>query len=149
MEYLLEIKLDDKNYNAIVHFVSVFHATSNEEAKVFSDYLVDGFKRNGFLTLSATYTELDSEELKNRQYQYIQFCLSRATATVNIDQFLIKDPNQAKSLAENLTDKVMNGDISTATIGKKYQIPIRVLNKETLEPIKEIYYCNIEQLFPK
>jgi len=151
MEYILEIRFDDKNYNAIIHFVSTFITKSEEEAKLFVDELVEGFKRGGAIVLSGTYNRLDNNpELRSRQYEFYEFYMSRATANIQIEQFILDTPDQNKTLANNLTERLMNGEDSTAIIGKKYNIPVRVMEKDSRNPIKgDIFYYNVEHLIPK
>jgi hypothetical protein len=151
MEYILEIRFDDNNYNAIIHFVTTFTAKSDQEAKLLVDELVDGFNRRKVMVLSGTYTRIDNNpELRERQYEFYNFYISRATATIQIEQFVLENPDQTKSLVENLTNRFFNGENSTALIGKKYNIPVRVMDKKTRNPITaDIFYCNIEHLIPK
>jgi len=150
MEYLIDIKFEDKNYNAIIHFVTTLTAQSNNEAKLFLDELVDGFKRRDIFVLNGTYNRIDNNpELRERQYEYYQFCLSIATVNIQIGQFVFETPNQNKSLIENLTERLLSGENSTAQIGSKYEIPVRVMEKGTRNPIAgEFYFCNIEHLIP-
>jgi len=151
MEYILEIRFDDNNYNAIIHFVTTFNAKTEEEAKLLVDELVDGFNRRNIMVLSGTYTRIDNNpELRERQYEFYKFYMSRATANIKIEQFLMEEPDQNKSLFDNLSERLFNGDNSTALIGKKYNIPVRVMDKETRNPINaNIFYCTIEHLIPK
>jgi hypothetical protein len=151
MEYILEIRFDDNGYNAIIHFVSTFIVKSEEEAKLFVDELVDGFKRINVVVLSGTYSRIDNNpELRERQYEFYRFYMSRATANVQIEQFLLENPDQNKSLFDNLAEKLFNGENSTALIGKKYNLPVRVMDKVARNPIEaDIFYCTIEHLVPK
>ena len=151
MEYILEIRFDANNYNAIVHFVTTFTAKSEQEAKFLVDELVKGFNRRSVIVLSGTCTRIDNNaELRERQYEFYNFYISRATANIQIEQFVLENPDQTKSLVENLTERLFNGEDSTALIGKKYNIPVRVMDKKTRNPISaDIFYCNIEHLIPK
>lgn len=103
------------------------------------------------LILPSTYYRIDNDiVLKQNSFDYYNFYISRATASISIEQFIIENPDQSKSLIENLTDRLLNGENSTAIIGKKYNIPVRVMDKETRNPIKgDIYYFGIEQLIKK
>lgn len=152
MEFIIDLKFEDKNYNAIVHFVTTFIAKDNNEAKMFFDELVAGFLRKGVkLYPTSTYSRIDdSPESKKSSYEYYDFYLNNATASIPVEQFFLEDPDQNKSLIENLTSKVLTGQDSTAIIGQKYQIPVRVTDKETRNIIKgEFYYFYIEHLLPK
>ena len=151
MEYILEIRFDDNNYNAIIHFVTTFTAKSEQEAKFLVDELVEGFNRRNVIVLSGTYIRIDNNlALRERQYEFYNFCISRATANIQIEQFVLENPDQTKSLVENLTERLFSGEDSTALIGKKYNISVRVMDKKTRNPISaDIFYCNIEHLIPK
>jgi len=49
-----------------------------------------------------------------------------------------------------LTERLLKGESSTAKIGNEYKIPVRVIDKETRNPINgEFYFMNIEHLIPK
>ncbi|HBG69678.1 MAG: hypothetical protein A2W93_12065 [Bacteroidetes bacterium GWF2_43_63] len=151
MEYLIDLKIDDKCYNAIVHFVATFTTKDDGEAKLFIDELIAGFKRRGVIILLSSYYRIDNDlELRERSYEYYQFCKERATASIQVEQFVLDNPDQNKSLVENLTEKLFAGKNSTARIGKEYNIPVRVLDKKTRNPITgEFYYFTIEHLIPK
>jgi len=151
MEYLLDVRFEDKTYNALIHLVTTLTAQSNQEAQIFVDELIDGFKRRNITVLQGTYTRIDHDPVfSSRQYEYYKFCLKRATATVKIEQFIFENPNQTKSLIDNLTERLLNGESSTAWIGNKYNIPVRVIDKETRNQIVgEFFFQNIEHLIPK
>lgn len=151
MEYLLDVRFEDKNYNAVIHLVTTLTAQSDEEAQVFVNELIEGFKRKKITVLHGSYTRIDHDpEFRKSQYEYYKFCLRRATATVKIEQFIFENPDQTKSLVDNLTERLMNGENSTAKIGKEYNIPIRVTEKETRNQIEgEFFFQNIEHLIPK
>lgn len=152
MEFLIDLRFEDKGYNAIVHFVATFIAKNEKEAEVFFEELTKGFERRGVaIILPSTFNRIDHDQLlKERSFEYYEFCKTRATASIAIEQFLLESPDQNKSLIENLTDKFFYGENSTALIGKKYNIPVRVWDKKTRNPINgEIYYLTIEHLIPK
>jgi len=151
MEFIIDLRFEDKNYSALVHFVATFVANDNNEAKLFYDELVAGFKREGATFFTAHYYRIDNDqELKERTYEYCEFCRKTATASIQIEQFLVENPDQTKSLADNLTQKLFNGQKATALIGKEYNIPVKVLDKATRNPISgEFYYFTVEHLIPK
>lgn len=151
MEYILEIRFNDENYNAIIHFVTTFNVVSEEVAGVFEEELIQGFARNGAEVLHSSCHRIDNNpELKERQYEYFKFYLSRATASIKLEQFSVESPDQSKSLAENLMNKFFAGEDSTAIIGGKYKLPVRVMEKGSRNPIGgDIFYYSIEQLIPK
>lgn len=151
MEYLIDLRFEDKNYDAMVHFVATFQVTDEKEAKTFIDELISAFVRNEVIIFPSRYYRIDNDPvLHQRSYQYYNFCLSIATATIKIEQFVLKNPDQTKTLANNLTERLFNGDISSANIGNKYKIPVRVLEKQSRNPItSDIYYFSIEHLVSK
>lgn len=151
MEYLIDLRFEDKGYNAIVHFVATFTAKDDSEAKLFIDELIAGFKRRGVVIFPSTYYRIDNDpELRERSYEYYQFCKTRATASIEVEQFILDNPDQNKSLVENLTERLFAGENSTAKIGNEYKIPVRVVDKQTRNPITgEFYYFTIEHLIPK
>lgn len=150
MEFILDIRFEDINYNAIVHFITTLEVDSEDKAELFKNELIEGFKRKGVYVLFGTFHRLDNNpDLRNSQYEYYRFYMSRATATVKIEQFVLENPNQSESLIENLTSKFFNGEKSTAVIGNEYNIPVRVMDKATRNPIDgDFYYSTIEHLIP-
>ena len=151
MEYLIDLRFEDKGYSAIVHFVATFTAKDDNEAKLFIDELIAGFKRRSVVIFPSSYYRIDNDpELRERSYEYYQFCKSRATATIEVEQFILDSPDQNKSLVENLTERLFAGENSTAKIGNEYKVPVRVYDKQTRNPITgEFYYFTIEHLIPK
>ncbi len=151
MEFLIDLRFEDKGYSAIIHFLATFNAKDEIEAKHFYDELLAAFIRRGVTIFPSTYIRIDNNpELRERTYEYHQFYLSKATATVQIEQFLLENPDQDKSLWDNLTEKFFAGENSTAQIGNKYNIPVQVRDKKTRNPITgEFYYFSIEHLIPK
>lgn len=151
MEFFLELKFEDSAYNALIHFATTFIANTEAEAKLFVKELLAAFQRREVIVLSCSYNRLDNNtELRERMYEYHKFYLSRATATIQVEQFHIENPNQEQSLWDNLVGKFFGGKDSTANIGTKYNIPVRVVDKKTRNPIdNEFYYFSVEQLIPK
>ncbi len=151
MEYIIEIKFEDKGYNALIHFVSTFVVNSEEEASLLVNELVEGFKRNGTFVLSGQCIRIDNDEIqRERQLEYFEFCKDRATASIEIEQFLLNNPDQTKTLIDNLTEQFFKGEKATANIGNKYKIPVRVTDKKTRNPISgEFFYYSVEHLIPK
>ncbi|WP_338376464.1 hypothetical protein [uncultured Flavobacterium sp.] len=151
MEFLLELRFEDIGYNAIIHFMTSFTANDENEAKHFYTELISAFNRRGVVLFPSTYIRIDNNpELRERTYEYHQFYLSRATAKIQIEQFHLENPDQDKSLWDNLVEKFFAGENSTANIGRQYNIPVRVVDKHTRNPIGgEFYYFSVEQLIPK
>lgn len=150
MEYLIDLRFEDKGYSAIVHFVATFTAKDDVEAKLFIDELSAGFTRRGVLIFPSTYYRIDNNpKLRESSYEYYEFCKKVATASIQIEQFILENPDQNKSLVENLTEKLFSGEKSTAKIGNEFKIPVRVIDKQTRNPITgEFYYFTIEHLIP-
>jgi hypothetical protein len=47
-------------------------------------------------------------------------------------------------------EKFFAGENSTANIGRKYNIPVKVVERQTRNPISgEFYYFSVEHLIPK
>ncbi|KIX19815.1 hypothetical protein SY27_17345 [Flavobacterium sp. 316] len=151
MEYFLELKFEDSNYNALIHFATTFLTNSEAEGKLFVEELLSAFQRRKVMILSYSYNRIDNNpELRERMYEYHDFYLNRATASIQVEQFHVENPNQEKSLWDNLIGKFFEGEDSTANIGNKYEIPVRVVDKKTRNPINsEFYYFSVEQLIPK
>lgn len=151
MEYLIDLKFEDNGYNATIHFVATFLVKDENEAKLFYNELIAGFKRRGVVIFYSHCYRIDNNlHLKERSYEYYKFCQKRATDSIQIEQFYVENPDQDKSLYENLLKKFFAGENSTANIGKKHNIPVRVIDKETRNPIEgEFYYFTIEHLIPK
>ncbi len=151
MEFLIDLRFEDKGYNAIVHFLATYTAIDEIEAKHFYDELIASFVRHGVVIFPSTYIRIDNNpELRERTYEYHQFYLLKATANVRVEQFLLENPDQNKSLWDNLTEKFFAGENSTAKVGHKYNIPVHVYDKRTRNPITgEFYYFSVEHLIPK
>lgn len=151
MEYLIDLRFDDKNYCALIHFVTTFQVKDEREAEEFVKEIYAGFKRKKVLILNSDYYRIDNDAtLRARSYEYLQYSKSTATASIQIEQFHLANPDQNMSLVDNLIDKFFNGEKSTANIGKTYNIPVRVTDRETRNSISgEFYYFAIEHLIPK
>ncbi len=151
MEFLLELRFEDNGYNAMIHFMTTFTANDENEANHFYTELISAFKRRGVLLFPSTYIRIDNDpELRARTYEYHQFYLSIATAQIQVEQFHLENPDQDKTLWDNLVEKFFAGENSTANIGRQYNIPVRVVDKQTRNPIGgEFYYFSVEQLIPK
>ena len=150
MEFLIDLRFEDKGYNAIIHFVTTFTAKDEIEAQYFYDELISAFKRRNVTLFPSTYVRLDNDpEFRERTYEYHQFYLSRATANIQVEQFHLEKPDQEKSLWDNLVEKFFAGENSTANIGRKYNTPVRVVDRQTRNPITgEFYYFSVEHLIP-
>ncbi|KQO32814.1 hypothetical protein ASF10_20390 [Flavobacterium sp. Leaf82] len=151
MEYLIDLKFEDTNYDALVHFVATFNVNSESEAKLFVDEFKAAFERKKVVINLMRYYRIDNDsELLKRSLNYYEFCKSLCTASINIEQFIIKNPDQTKTLVENMMNNFFSGKDSTAFIGEKYNFPVRVLDKETRNSLSnDIYYFAIEHLIPK
>lgn len=151
MEYLIDLQYEDKVYNALIHFVATFHVKCESEAKDFITELISGFTRKGVIVFTHSCNRIDIDPtLRERSYEYCNYIKQRATASINIEQFFLEAPDQTKSLSENLIENLFNGKDSLAKIGNTYDIPVRVQDKKTRNPIKgEFYYFTIEHLIPK
>lgn len=151
MDYLIDLRFEDNGYNAIIHFVTTFNVANEADAQTFYNELLSSFRRRNVLLLNSNCYRIDDNPiLRERSYEYSNFCRSRATASIQIDQFFLNDPDQTKSLTENLIEKFFNGENSTAIIGRKHNIPVRVFEKDNRNPISgEFYYFSIEHLIPR
>lgn len=151
MLFLLDIRFEDVGYNALVHLVTTIEANSYHERDLFYNELKAGLLRTGVIILADSCIQIDSDPLLyQRQMEYQAFCVKNSTATIMIEQFQLEKPDQSKNLWDNLLSKMFNGEESTASIGRKYNIPVRVRDKETRNPIThEVYYFGIEHLIPK
>lgn len=151
MEFFLELRFEDAGYNAIVHFATTFIAEDKVEAELFFNELLAAFARKSVRLFSSSYTRIDNDpEHKERMLEYHNFYLSRASAKIQVEQFIVDSPNQDKSLWDNMVEKYFSGENSTANIGKKYNIPVNVYDKSTRRPItEEFYYFSVEHLIPK
>lgn len=151
MEYLIDLKFEDKNYDALVHFVATFVVIEPQEAKIFVDELYAAFERKNIKINIVRYYRIDNNpELFQRSKDYHNFQNSISTATIQIEQFHIDNPDQTKTLIENMMEKYFSGKDSTTLIGEKYNIPVRVLDKESRNSLtNDIYYFSVEHLIPK
>lgn len=150
MEYILDLRFEDLNYNARVHLVTTFVSKDEDEADVFTSEILEGIKRRKVKILSCHHKRIDLS-IRDREecHKYYEMCLSKATASIKIEQFILENPDQTKGLYNNLVKKLFEGEQAIAQIGNEYNIPVRVLDKETGIPISEVYYYNIEHLIPK
>lgn len=150
MEYLIDIRFEDKGYQAMIHFVATFSAKDSSEARIFYDELIESFNRKKVILFSSTYYRIDHDlELRDRTYEYVEFHKNRSTASIQIEQFYLENPDQTKSLIENLTENLLEGGDGKASIGSKYNIPVRVLDSKTRNPITgDFFYFTTEHLIP-
>lgn len=150
-EYFFEIRFKDAGYRAIVHFAATFTCHNQTEAQSFYEQLIAGFERRGIVITMKNCFRIDNDPiLKQNYYQFHQVYLNSAKAHIQIEQFLLTNPDQDKSLIDNMTDKFFNGEDSTAYVGRRYNIPAKVLDEETRNPITdELYYFSVEHLIPK
>jgi hypothetical protein len=151
MKFLLELKFEDIGYNAMVHFMTTFTAKDENEATHFYSELISAFNRRGVLLFPSINIRIDNNpKLQARTYEHHQFYLSRATAHIQVEQFHLANSDQYKSLWDNLVEKFFAGENSTTNIGKQYNIPDRVVDKQTRNLIDgEFYYFSVEQLIPR
>lgn len=151
MEYYIDITFEDPFYKAIVRLFTSFIVKDEYENELFIQELVDGLKRRKVTPLNIISSRIDNDiELRQSCYEYHKIFKSKANASIEIEQFILENPNQYKSLVDNLTEKLFNGENSTAKIGEKYSLPVRVSERKTGNPIEEnIYFFAIEHLIPK
>ena len=148
MTYLLDLRWVDNGYDAFVHLVSPITANSTEDANSFYQELLAGLQRKNVNLLIRSFYRIDdtAEHMQNGR-DYINFQRNIATATMQIEPYVLENPDQTQSLAENLVEKFFNGENSTAKIGLRHNIPVRVLDRQTRNPINnEMFYFSIEHL---
>lgn len=147
MKYYLEVRFEDINYNARIYFALAIKVHSEEEAKTFHSEIISAFERRKVAILHSCYEPiLQENEFLNKHNLYLE----NATHYIDIDQFHMENPDQNKSLYENLVEKVFTNEDSVAEIGNKFKIPVRVIDKEMQTPITdEIYYFSLQHLIPK
>jgi len=148
MIYLLDLRWVDNFYDAFVHLVTPVLVNDTQEANLFYNELIAGLKRKNVGLLNCCYYRIDdTDEHMQNGLDYINFQRQLATATMRIEPYVLEKPDQTKSLAENLIERFFVGENSTAKIAKKYEIPVRALDRETRNPVsKEMFYFSIEHL---
>ena len=148
MEYFLDMKFEDISYNAIVHVTIIIPVMNENDAKLFKEQILAAFKRKEVIILNLSfYRILEQTEWRESIIRYHEFSLRMASAKIEIDKFYLDNPDQSKTLCENLIEKLFQGEKATAIIGQKYNIPVRVIDKVTKNIISdELYYFSIEQL---
>ena len=151
MEYLFDLRFEDPAYNAVIHFATTLVVRDETEANLFFNELIAGFRRKGIMLFTYSFYRIDHDDFtRQRTYEYLTFCRSIATAQVQVEQFVLENPDQTKSLADNMIDKFFKGENSTANIGKKLNVPVKVFDKQTKNPIaNEFFYFSIEHLIPR
>lgn len=151
MEFFLDLRFEDSGYNASVHLATTIVVEDEVEAKLFSSELVAAFERKSVSLIYQSCRRIDNNaEDKERAYEYHNNYLARATAKIEVEQFIIENPNQNKSLIDNMVEKIFTGENSTAVFRKKYNVPVNVRDKKTGEAITdEFYYFSVEHLIPK
>lgn len=151
MEYLIEIKYVDVNYNANIHFLTTFNAVDENDALLFYNETISAFSRNKVKIQYANYERIDNDPEKKAQFllRHNQF-LQKVNDHVEIEQFFIKDPDQNMSLWENLLKQYKDGDKNAnAYEGRKHQIPVNVIDRATFKPTYDVYYFSVQHLIPK
>jgi hypothetical protein len=142
------MKFEDISYNAIVHVTIIITVRSEIDAESIKDQLLAAFKRKEVIIINMSFYRIfEDTEWRESIIRYHEFSLKMATAKIEIDRFYLDNPNQSKSLCENLIEKLFQGEKATAFIGHKFNIPVRVIDKVTKNIIlDEFYYFSIEQL---
>lgn len=150
MIFLLDIHFEDSNFDVLVHLVTTLDVSTAEEADLFKNELVAALIRNKVDITFCTCIQIDNNrELYETQMLGYAKALERATTTILIEQFLLKEPDQSKTLGQNILNKIFDGEDSVASIGRRYNIPVRVKEKTTGNSFKEVYYFGLEHLIPK
>ncbi|WP_312391120.1 hypothetical protein [Chryseobacterium sp.] len=151
MEYYLEVRFLDRNYDASIHFATTFTASTEANAQQFFNELISALKRRKVDILNSKYFRIDNDPiLKGRTLENHNFYLSRSTASIEIDQYYIEDPDQNMSVTENLLQKFYAGKEPVAEIAKRVNIPVIGKDRQTNDHIRnDIYYFNLEHLSPK
>ncbi|MVN90527.1 hypothetical protein [Mucilaginibacter aquatilis] len=151
MEFAYDVRFLDTHYDALVHFMSTFIVSNYDDAKKFVEEFNAALVRRGATLYISPYYRIDTdEELKKKTYAMLDFMKGRTNATITVEQFFMQTPDQDRSLSENMTDKFLAGEESSALIGDKFRVPVRVLDNETREPITaDQYFFSIEHLIPR
>jgi hypothetical protein len=148
MLFFLEIRFEDNRFSAIVHLATNLTVTNQNDANHLVEELMESMRRRKLNIISISCPRIDNNpQLSENLLRYYEFYKTRATATVELDQYVMDNPDQTKDLVENILEKILSGENSTAQVGHRYRIPVRVMDKKTKNSIEgDIYYLNLELL---
>jgi hypothetical protein len=108
MKFVIDLRFKDKGQNAKVHFLSFFTAKNMEEAQKMYDELIAGFDRRNVEYDYNFSRRIDNDPEMSEKYKgEYEHYLSYTNAHITIEQFQLPNPNQTKTLYENLVEKLV------------------------------------------
>lgn len=151
MEYYLEVRFLDRNYDASIHFATTFTASTEANAEQFFNELISALKRRKVDILNSDHFRIDNNPtLKELTLKNHKLYLSRSTCSIKIDQYYIEDPDQNMSITENLLQKLNVGKKPIAEVARGVNIPVIGKDRQTNDDIRnDVYYFTLEHLSPK
>ncbi|MDR6526194.1 hypothetical protein J2787_001564 [Chryseobacterium rhizosphaerae] len=150
MEYYLEVRFLDRNYNASVHFATTFPTSTEANADQFFNELISALERRKVDILTSSYFRIDNDpKLKIQTLESHESYLKRSTAHIQIDRYDIEDPDQNMSVTENLLQKFYADKKPIAEYTGTVNTPVIVRDKQRGDDIRnDFYYFTLEHLSP-
>ncbi len=152
MEYSINARFENKGLGIKIHFLTMINVTDEIEADLFHDELLSGFRRMKWEEFHTSLLRIDNNEtIRNQKYEELNQIETKSDTTLRIEQYLLENPDQTKSLAENLVKKLKEeGEASSKAFWRNFNIPIEIRDSSSGRKITgEFYYLKIEHLIPK
>lgn len=152
MEYSIDARFENKGLGIKIHFLTMINVTDEIEADLFHDELLSGFRRMKWEEFHTSLLRIDNNEtLRNQKYEELNEIELKTDNILRIEQYLLENPDQTKSLTENLIKKLKEeGESSSKVLWRNYNIPIEIRESYSGKRITgEYYYLKIEHLIHK
>ncbi|MCY1662758.1 hypothetical protein [Chryseobacterium sp. SL1] len=150
MEFYLDLRFIDTNYDASVHFATIYTASTEASAKQFFSELLAALERRKVNIIAKYNDRIDNNpELRKRSLENHNFYLTKSSAHIKIDHYYIEDPDQSMSITENLLQKFYSDKEPVAELARRVNVPVIVKDRQTRDDIRnDFYYFTLEHLTP-
>lgn len=149
MRYNIDTKFDDKSLIMRIHFSIIVNVVDEEEAEVFHSEILAALQRVNAIIKYSTLHPIDNDlETGINILEQHKIYLKNASHFIEIKPYYLENPNQEKSMSENMTEKHSAGDSSFVSEGYAYSYPVRVVYRDKQEPFDDQYFLSIEHLIP-
>ncbi|WP_187477731.1 hypothetical protein [Amniculibacterium sp. G2-70] len=149
MRYNIDTKFDDKSLISRTHFSIIVNVVDEEEAEVFHSEILAALQRVNAIIKYSTLHPIDNDlETGINILEQHKIYLKNATHFVEIKPYYLENPDQDKSMSENLAERHSERKGSLVSEGYAYSYPVRVVYKDTQEPFDDQYFLSLEHLIP-
>lgn len=147
MEYSIDAHFQNVRRDLKIHFLTTFWVDDPKEAGLFYNELMAGFSRMNWEILHAPFVRIDNNEpFRASVYESIQRIEQISDNSMVIKQYLFENPDQSKSLTENLVKRAKENKDSTA-VYRNYSVAVDVRDTNSGNRITgDLLFLKIEQL---